>query len=166
MKVMSYFMKFGLYSIAVGGFFLAIPLAALAVWWLWAHFVQSPNFAANYFDGVVKIESVLESRRWHWGSHPWAGNSFGCSYAIATLPADASPRPPKNWGQNWDETPVQVSDGNHDILGDCTYLWSESLIESLTNAHGKPGSYYISGSETLLLYSPGEKIAARIRFGD
>jgi len=130
------------------------------------HFIQSPRFASTYFEGLLDIEGVVESRQWHWGSHPWAGNVFGCSYAIANTSKNASLTPPKDWQADWVETPVTVPDGRHDILGECTYLWPEELTARLIQVHDQPGSFYSSNSETLLLYSPRVGIAAKIRFGD
>lgn len=144
---------------------VGVPLLLLAGWLSWAHFVQSPLYAANYFDGRVEIERVLESRRWHWGSLPWNGG-FGCTYAIAALPISASIESPDSWADMWQETPIRIPDGKMNILERCTYLWPKSLVERLNTAASKPGSYYIYGHNTLLLYSSGENVVAKICFGD
>ncbi len=148
------------------GVLITLPIVLVMVWWSWIHFVQSPRFASTFFEDLLDIEDVVESRRWHWGSHPWADNVFGCSYAIASISGNAASTPPANWHADWVETPVAVPEGRHDILGACTYLWPEELNARLIRAHDEPGSYYSSNSETLLLYSPKERIAASIRFGD
>lgn len=143
-----------------------LPIVAIFVWWFWAHFVQSPLFARTYFEGLIEFDDVVESRRWHWGHHPWAGLTFGCSYAVVNIPKASPSSIPKNWKGQWVETPVTVPDGRHDILGECTYLWPGDLSSRLNRAHNNPGSYYTATSETLLLYSPIEGVAAYIRFGD
>lgn len=143
-----------------------VPTIAIFLWWCWAHFVQSPHFARTYFEGLLEFDDVAESRRWHWGSHPWGGSGFGCSYAIVNISETSSSTVPENWSGQWSATPVTVPDGRHDILGECKYLWPDDLNARLSRAHDNSGSYYSAGSETLLLYSPVEGIAARIRFGD
>jgi hypothetical protein len=145
---------------------IALPIVLLFVWFCWAHFIQSPTFARTYFKDLLEFEDVAESRRWHWGSHPWGGRAFGCTYAIVNIPNTASLSVPDNWGDQWTETPVHVRDGRHDILGECAYLWSNELSTRLSRAHDNVGSYHLGGQETLLLYSPVEGIAARICFGD
>ena len=153
-------------AISVLGVLVALPLIAFFLWWCWAHFVQSPLFARTYFGDLLEYDDVVESRRWHWGQHPWGGGTFGCSYAIVSISPTTSPTIPDSWGGQWMETPVSVPDGRRDILGECTYLWPDDLNARLNRAHDNSGSYYTSTSETLLLYSPIEGIAARIRFGD
>jgi hypothetical protein len=143
-----------------------LPVMLFLAWLGWAHFVQSPRYAASYFDGILETYTVAESRRWHWGSHPWAGTSFGCSYDIAYIPKSASTNPPLNWKADWIETPVVVPDGRYDILSECAYLWSDELVAQLTKASNNPSSYYASSLESLLIYSAKEGIAARMRFGD
>ena len=145
---------------------IILPLILLMSWLSWAHFVQSPLYAAKYFEGLVKIEDLQESRRWHWGSHPWADDALGCTYAIATLPDDRPIEPPSKWSDMWEDTPVRIPDGQHDVLNACTYLWPDSLVTRLQNAHDQPESFYSYGRQTLLLYSPAENIVARIHFGD
>lgn len=148
------------------GLVIALPVLAFLAWWGWAHFVQSPRYAANFFAGLVEFEDVVESRRWLWGRHPWGGSAFGCTYAIVRIPKTASPTPPATWERDWAATPVIVRDGRHDILDECRHLWPDALNARLIRAHDTPGSYYRSGPEVLLLYAPKEDLAARIRFGD
>lgn len=92
---------------------IALPIVLLFVWWCWAHFIQSPTVARTYFKDLPEFEDVAESRRWHWGSHPWGGQ--------------------------WTETPVHVRDGRHDILAECAYLWSNELSTRLSRAHNNVG---------------------------
>jgi len=143
-----------------------LAIVSIFAWWCWAHFVQSPLFARAYFEGLLAFDDVAESRRWHWGDHPWGGGAFGCSYAIVNISKTSSLVIPENWSGQWSETPVTVPDGRHDILGECTYLWPDDLNARLHRAHENSGSYYSATSETLLLYSPSQGVAARIRFGD
>ena len=95
---------------------IALPMILSVVWLGWAHFVQSPQYAANYFDGVLNVDEVVESRRWIWGRHPWAGRGFGCTYAIVNIPESASPMPPESWSANWKTTPVETSEGRHALI--------------------------------------------------
>ncbi len=157
------------FKVAVFNFIMiliTLPIALVVAWWSWAHFVQSPRFAETFFEDLLEIEDIVESRRWHWGSHPWGGRDLGCSYAIVNISKKVPLALPMDWEADWTETPVTTVPDGFDILAECTYLWSDKLVARLTRAHNKPGSYYSSTSETLLLYSPQEGVAARIRFGD
>ena len=157
------------------GAVVLLPVAAIAAFWGFVHFVQSPLYAAQYFNGLTKIERVEASRRWHWGAHPWGGHALGCSFAIATLPLDAPATPPVrqndkrfpwNWPSEWESTPVATKAGHHAILDDCAYALSEELVLRLRKAHDAAGSFYVAGLEQLFIYSPEHRIIARIRFGD
>ncbi len=154
-----------------------LPVVAFAAFWGYLHFVQSPSYAGLYFDDLTKIERVEASRRWHWGAHPWGGSAFGCSFAIATLPPDAPEQPPERGGQRsfpmnwpatveWKESPVVISDGQHEVLKECAYALPQNLAIRLQTAHDAPGSLYVASLEYLFLYSTHHRIIARIRFGD
>lgn len=166
---MSRILGFGLAAIVL------LPIAASILYLSYAHFIESPKYADHYFEGLAEVERIEASRRWHWGRHPWGGRAYGCSFAIATLPEDASIEPPRlaeprrhpwGWPAEWDSTPVVTEDGHHEVLEECAYALPRNLVARLRAAHDAPGSYYEAGLELLFLYAPEHRLIARIRFGD
>jgi hypothetical protein len=61
---------------------------------------QDQTYATKYFN-FISYDTVLESKKWH-------HEIFGCTYAIISLPEDASITPPKEWLDEitWYETPI------------------------------------------------------------
>jgi hypothetical protein len=130
------------YVIALFGTLISLPLVAIATFWLYAHFIENPRFARLSFENTLEIDKVLASRRWHWGAHPWGSFYSGCAYAIVSLPDTAPIVPPQSWSVPWTQTPVRISNGRHDALEECLYLWSDDLGHRLIRIHDSPGAHY------------------------
>lgn len=155
---------------------LAAPFLYLGVRLAWGLLVENPTYAKRYFEDLFPVERILASRRWH---GPGAG-AFDCSYAIAELPADAAPDPgvrhrhgPRafhmGWGGDWQPTPAApLGDTTRDTLGACAGYFTDDVNLRLARALAQPGSLYLRGpaGETVFIHAPGERIAARLRYGD
>lgn len=129
---------------------------------------QNKTYASKVFANTVAYDKVLASRKWHW-------QTFGCSYAIVSLKEGASHSPPDTWlgNETWSKTPVRLTrpihhDDTTNPISICVTegMFSSDVAARLQTAVREPGSYYIHLSETLLLYSEPQKIAAVVRYGD
>lgn len=148
-----------------------LALVGLQVW-LW---IENRAYARAYFRDLLPSYSVLESRKWH----PLLGGGWDCTYAIAELPPDAAAQPPARsgpvggwqlaWGGPWQPTPAPaLGDTTRDALSFCSRYWPDGVTDRLQRALAEPGSYFERDGvgETLLIWSPPQRIAARVRYGD
>ena len=73
------------------------------------------------------------------------------------------------FGGDWQEIPaVELNPDTRDAIGDCRKYWPDTLGEEIATAMASSGAWYFrSGSgETVYLYAPEQRLAARVRFGD
>lgn len=153
---------------------VATPFAMVGMWSAYGHWVGSPTYAKRYFDGLIPVEGILASRSWHFEEHPWSAD--GCTFAIARLPKGVASTPPEPryaddwqfvWGGDWMDTPLPSQVNASDILDACIYLWPAELGLDLIAARDTPGAFAARRSiDTLFLYDPNRRLAARVRFGD
>ncbi len=137
---------------------------------------EDPVYADELFSGLLPVEEVLQSRKWHQrGAEPW-----DCTYAIVRLQAPALEQPPtRGWrnelgwqyqfGGDWKPTPAPLlGETTRDALEFCRRYWSAELYTELKFALGSSGSWFDRDrvGETLYIYAPRQRLAARIRFGD
>jgi hypothetical protein len=140
---------------------------------------QNRHYADDYFS-FMNYDEILETRKWH-----DIDIVLGCTYAIVSL-VDASPsNPPNEWIDTslWNKTPLQfkeeVKSGQgqcRNLICECEYDLSPEAYQRLMRALSEPGSFYYLGwkppplddlyQDVILVYSPTERIAARVRFGD
>ncbi len=139
---------------------------------------QDRHFAAKKFS-FMPYEGVLESRKWLKGGL----GTFGCTYAIISL-GDASPtNPPSQWIDSsfWHQTPLRFKEKGkvgqcRNIICECESDWSPATYQLLTRALSESGSFYYLGwrkpphdtlyQEQIIVYSPVERVAAIVTFGD
>ncbi len=132
------------------------------------------QYAHAVFSGLVVIDDVLASRRWH----PLLGEPWDCTYAIVALTDTAPERPPSpkqitNWkyrfGGDWQPTPEPpLHDTTRAALAFCAQYFSADVATRLRTTLTTPGSWYVRDGvgENLYIYAPKHDIAAKIRFGD
>ena len=157
-------------------------------WWLFVGWpeqtrrAEDPIFAAHFFEELLPVTEVLQSRR----HHP-RGETWGCTYAIARIgdplplhppsrdlrerPVDPNDQTPWDFhfGGDWLETPAAALGANtKDSIGFCQINWPETLQQEMRDAMATPGAWYMRdvSRETLFLYAPEQRLAARVRFGD
>ena len=74
---------------------------------------------------------------------------------------------PMNWPATieWKETPVVISDGQHEVLKECAYALPQNLAVRLQTAHDAPGSLYVAGLEYLfaLFHPPSDYRTDQVR---
>ncbi|MEX3014800.1 hypothetical protein [Gymnodinialimonas hymeniacidonis] len=159
--------------ILLGGLFYGV------YWYLAIHLPDErrarddPVYADQVFAGVLDYDAVLASRAWHRrGAEAW-----DCTYAVVSLPEDASSEPPTSdaeawflrYGGSWLETPMPpLADRTRDAVAFCARYFDDVLNTRLAYALTEGGSWHIIGSvgETVHIYSAPQRIAARIRYGD
>ncbi|MCG7622379.1 hypothetical protein MHM97_03275 [Epibacterium sp. Ofav1-8] len=137
---------------------------------------EDPVYAEELFSGLLPVEQVLQSRKWHRrGAEPW-----DCTYAIVRLQAPVPDQPPtREWqndlgwqyqfGGDWSPTPAApLKATTRDALEFCGKYWPTELYTALKYARDSAGSWFDRDriGETLYLYAPRQRLAARIRFGD
>lgn len=151
-------------------------------WWLFvgwpAHTraTEDPVYAADLFEGLVLVEKILETRKYHGrDAEPW-----DCTYAIARLTEDAPLTPPTRaydnplgwqyeFGGDWLPTPAApLRDTTRNAVAFCAQYWPVALGREIETALAGPGAWYSRDAvgETVYLYAPKQRLAARIRFGD
>jgi len=124
----------------------------------------------------MEYGAVLESRKWH-------SQALGCTYAIISLPGNASFAPPKQWLNEiaWYKTPV-VFDKEaknyycHNLICNCEGELDSKTMGRLSSLLSNPGSFYYFHNHrpphsymwqgVIYIYSKPEKLAAMVRFGD
>lgn len=139
---------------------------------------QDRHFAQKEFS-VVPYERVLESRKWLKGGL----GTIGCTYAIVSLGVAPPTEPPSQWIDSsfWHQTPLRFKEKGKEgqcrnIICECESDWSPATYQLLTSALSEPGSFYYLGwrqpphdtlyQEKIVVYSPAERVAAIVRFGD
>lgn len=137
---------------------------------------EDPVYASELFHGLAPVQEVLASRKWHRkDAEPW-----DCTYAIVRLTPDAPLVPPVRvrdndlgwryvFGGNWIPTPApKLGDTTRDAIGFCAQYWPNDLTAEITQIIANPGAWYDRDrvGETVYLYAPKSRLAARIRFGD
>lgn len=157
-------------------------------WWLFVGWpeqtrrVEDPIFATHFFEGLLPVAEVLQSRRYN----P-RGETWGCTYAIVRIGDPMPLHPPSrdlrerpvdpkdlipwdfHFGGDWRETPAAALGPNiKDSIGFCQIDWPETLVQEMRDALATPGGWYVRDvlSETVYLYAPKQRLAARVRFGD
>lgn len=156
-----------------------VLLVTVSGWMIWrvSSQLQNPGFAAHVFDGVVPVETIIASRKWHRiGAEPW-----DCTFAIATLAEGAPVEPPEDTRADpgwrfrfggiwpWRPTPAPpLGDTTRDALAVCRSYWSDEIGRTLDHAMSTSGAWYARDpvGETVFLYAPDIRLAARIRYGD
>lgn len=151
-------------------------------WWLFVGHMdrlrvkEDPIYAAQFFDGILPVEDVLASRKWH--SHE--AESWDCTYAIARLSPNRPEVPPSRprindlgwqyqFGGNWIQTPMPLlSDNMRDAISFCEKYWPQTLSDEIRGILGSFDAWYIRDpiGETIFLYAPQQRLALRVRFGD
>ncbi len=144
---------------------IALPLFAILGVYAYNAVFVNPKYTAQYFEGQLEIGKVLASRRWHrLGAEGW-----DCSYAIAEISPDLPPDPPESWQIEWKPTPAApLGETTRDAVDFCRTYYSEDTQARLESALTTPGSFYDRDGvgETVWIYAPRHRIAARIRYGD
>lgn len=156
---------------------LAGPAGAETSWLLTPAQTQalSDDHAAVLFDGLAPVKAVLASKRWHGDFGGW-----GCTYAIVALaqgaPAPPPSRPPEDdlgwefaFGGDWRATPMPPpGDTTRDALASCEGEWDAAMAARVRAAADDPGGWWSRDEvgETVSIYSPAHRLAARIRYGD
>lgn len=155
-------------------FFLAtIPLVAFYSCSFYQTIISDPEYAPDVFSGNIEYDKVLASKK----SHPLGELNWDCTYAIVQLSSNAPSIPPSfnsgNWrykfGGQWAPTPIpDLYKNTRDAVLFCRKYFSDEINQRIEIALINSGSWYIRDAvgETIYIYSPIEKIAARIRFGD
>lgn len=161
---------------------LTLAIFYLVGWWIFVGYmdrlrsIEDPPYATELFGNILPVSEVLASRKWHArDSEPW-----DCTYAIVRLTGDLPDKPPtRDWdntlgwryayGGNWQASPAApLGNNTRDALGFCTKYWSLEVLEELKTALYSSGAWFDRDrvGETLFLYAPKQRLAARIRFGD
>ena len=139
---------------------------------------QDRHFAEKNFS-FMPYKGVLESQKWLEGEL----GTFGCTYAIVSLGDSASTNPPSQWVDSslWHQTPLRFKEKGkvgqcRNIICECESDWSSATYKLLTRALNEPGSFYYLGwrkpphdrlyQDQIIVYSPVERVAAIVRFGD
>lgn len=157
--------------------YTVIGIGLVRVSWTGFETEQNRNYAAHIFKSMP-FESVLESRKW------LPSLDIGCTYAVVSL-KEASPTPVPNGWTEWNRTPIQFKDEEETrSLGECRNLvcecesdWAPETYQRITRALSEPGSFYYfhNGStpphdrihqDIIHIYSPTERVAAQVRYGD
>ncbi len=161
---------------------LTLAFFYLVGWWIFVGYmdrlrsIEDPLYATELFGSFMPVSDVLASRKWHArDSEPW-----DCTYAIVTLAGEQPHNPPTRerdnalgwmytYGGNWQASPAAPLGENHrDALDFCSKYWSPELLDTLKTALYSSGAWFARDrvGETLFLYAPKQRLAARIRFGD
>ena len=163
---------------------VAAIAAALYLIWLvlfdvearWRNNRDDPFYATYYFDGLLAYDRIIASRFWRNLDY------LSCKYGVVSLSAEPATQPPiflqtyadgldrdHIWPRpaEWRSTPMAgVSEDRWDTSDYVTYCgkqWPEGEAERLSGALKMPGSFYAErGADTLFIYSPSARIAARI----
>ncbi len=162
--------------------FLTLAFFAFCGWWLFIGYmdrlrrIEDPVYAMEYFEGILPVAEILESRKWHAkNAEPW-----DCTYAIARLTSEAPEHPPLRpyrnelgwqyeFGGDWAVTPApELRDTTRNAVAFCAKYWPRDLAIELHSALAAPGAWFVRDAvgETLFIYAPKQRLAARIRFGD
>ncbi|MBO9477358.1 hypothetical protein J7382_07420 [Shimia sp. R11_0] len=151
-------------------------------WWLfvgWPEKIrreEDPIYAMRLFEDLVPVAEVLATRRYHHrGAEAW-----DCSFAVVRI-ADGAPEvpPSRAWdsgmgwqfafGGDWKPTPSPaLGNSTRNALGFCSHDFSKELVAELQRIMTTTGAWYSRDrvGETLYIYAPEPRLAARIRFGD
>ncbi|WP_317960112.1 hypothetical protein [Phaeobacter inhibens] len=151
-------------------------------WWIFIGHMdklrreEDPLYAIELFDGLLPVEKVLETRKWHAkGAEPW-----DCTYAIVrlkdVLPAEPPTRSWRNergwqyrFGGDWQRTPAApLGPNTRNAIQFCSKYWKDELVAEMQAVLHSDDAWYSQGrvGETLFIYAPQGRLAARIRFGD
>ncbi len=153
---------------------LSLPVLLYLGWHAKIALIDNPHYADAVFAPILSDYTVLASRAYH----RLGGEGWDCTYAIVTLPTDAPAMPPEplgdaNWhlrfGGDWRPTPAPpLGDTTRDALDFCARYFDAGTNATLARAIADPEGWYTRDlvGETLSLYAPQARIAARIRFGD
>ena len=144
---------------------LALPVAGYLAVHAYIALLVNPHHAAKFFADKFPVESTLASRRWHrLGAEAW-----DCTYAVVEISQDLPEAPPASWQADWKPTPAEpLGETTRDTLGFCSRYFSEDTQARMKAALGSKGAFYSRGQvgNTVLIYAPRHRIAARIRFDD
>ncbi|WP_154667861.1 hypothetical protein [Leisingera caerulea] len=161
---------------------LTLAFLVFVGWWVFVGYMdklrreEDPVYATELFEDLLPVEQVLETRKWHAkGAAPW-----DCTYAIARLktklPTEPPTRPWRNdlgwqyeFGGSWQKTPAPpLGENTRDSVQFCSKYWPAELTRELQAALYTHGAWYSRDrvGETLFIFAPHRRLAARIRFGD
>lgn len=165
----------------MAGVALTLAILWFGGWWLFVgqpdktRQQEDPVYASELFEGLLPVEEILATRKWHVrGAEPW-----DCTFAIARLSEDMPATPPSReegklgwryqFGGNWKQTPApKLRSTTRDALAFCSKYWPRPLANELKSALSTHGAWFDRDGvgETLFIYAPKQRLAARVRFGD
>ena len=143
----------------------------------WRNNRDDPFYAAYYFDDLLAYDRIIASRFWRNLDY------LSCKYGVVSLSAEPAAQPAilvqqdtdglnrdHIWPQpeEWQSTPMAVASADgwdiSDFVTYCGKQWPDGEAERVSAALKIAGSFYaVRGTDTLFIYAPTARIAARIQ---